>query len=157
MDLKQPRGIPELIEYKGWTIWGWTGWKGTKGKATTRLWCFMCVKEIAEDEPMFTNVGFEPVHWICKYPDNRPDTLHAQWVAYKGDPSDPKSCRHAYAECGDISIANIPAGEYRRGDEFEIIPYEDAITESVSEAVKERAKANGLEVMKGLISRLEDK
>lgn len=89
-------------------------------------------------------------HWGCKYPDYPPDTLQAQWLASKNGE------RFLMANCAVMTVAEIPAGEYRRGECFDIVPKHFAITEDTPEDIRESAKQVGFERLKLLINQVED-
>lgn len=89
------------------------------------------------------------MHWTCRYPDNRPDILQAQWFAEKNG-------RFLEANCAPITLTRIPAGEYKRGYSFEIVTEELAVREDTPESVREVAKQAGLKRLKMLIDEIED-
>lgn len=144
-----PMGIPALIDYRGWVIWGWTGWKGEKGTALSDGKCPACGDKVDKGDTLWRTQAQIPMHWTCRYPDNRRDSLHAQWLASKD------YIRFVEANCCDtMSVAEIPAGEYKKGASFEIVPYEYALTEDSPEEVRAVAKARGLQRLKTLIDEI---
>lgn len=139
-------------EYRGWKLFRWTGWKSHKGELTgTPVGCHICGKEIVAGEIMYRNQSFEDAHWICKFPDNRPAELHAQWLFSK----DGK--RFLQAGCGSMVVSELPAAEYKVGAMFDIVPENYALTELDSDAKKDEAKRLGYERMKMLIDEIEGK
>lgn len=148
----QPLNIPELIPYRGWIIWGWTGWKGTKSKALTDslIECHICRKSFLKGDQLYINHTTTNVHWTCQYPDNPRDTLQAQWLASKDNK------RFIMSNCAVMSVAEIPAGEYKRGECFAIVPQHFAITEDTPDDIRESAKQIGFERLKLLINGIAD-
>lgn len=146
----EPCGIPKLIDYRGWTIWCWTGWKGTKSKVLVdRESCHICGNNFITGQEIYLPQSVPPVHWTCQYPDNPRDTLQAQWLASRNG-------RFLMSNCAVMTMAEIPAAEYERGECFEIVPEHFAITEDTPEDIRESAKKVGFERLKLLINQIED-
>lgn len=149
-----PENIPALIEYNGWVVWSWTGWKGRKSTPDTdqRIPCGRCGKPMTAGQQLYMIQTMMPEHWLCVYPDDRKDDLHAQWLAMKESEG---ARRYLYAECSLGAYA--PAGEYLMGSEFAIEDDpEKMIYEDSSEYERDKAKANGLKALKRLIDRLNE-
>lgn len=144
------------LRYKGWKITHWTGWKGRKHVATAAGTCFSCPEPIHIGETIHYVFHTPISHWTCRYPDNRLDRLHAQWIAEKETPS---GTRFIEANCANsltcVDILNIPAQEFKRGHSFEIPPDEMVIAEDAPIHVREESKQIGLKRLKLFIDELE--
>src|SRR3990167_241831 len=142
----EPWGIPEVIDYNDWLIYGWTGWKGTKSvvpeyvSADQAQTCIVC------HDPMLAGDAIElvqtrlPRHWICAHPDNRPDRLMGQWLAVQGE--------HSWARYIEVNVDNlvrgfIDGGEYKPGASFPVSPEGEFITEHTPDAARELVKQIG--------------
>lgn len=146
-------GIPELIEYKSWTIWLWTGWKSQKHSATKPMnQCPTCGKQIQAGDVIQWFTSATPAHWTCLYPDNRLATLAAQWGAVKR--IDGKKC-YIESNCGLGDYKDLPACGYHEGDVMPKPTQDVFIKEDADEQTKEIAKANGYNRLLLLIDSIE--
>lgn len=146
----EPDDIPELIEYKGWTIWCWTGWKGTKGTVKVdSMSCEVCELPIQIKQKVKFEQGRRPVHWSCAHEPEYLDRHMGQWVAFEGDWSRPN--RRMYVNVDNMQVEYIAGGVYKVGESFPISEQGVYITEATSEADKEVAKAMGLLRIKQLV------
>lgn len=159
----EPEGIPELIEHNGWTIWRWTGWKGTKSVVLESISADCAKTCVVCHAPMLAGNVIElvqhrlPRHWICEYPDNRPDRIMGQWLAVKGE--------HFMARHMEVNVDNLVArfivasfingGEYKSGDSILVSTEGEFITEHTPDAAREIARQIGLERLKYLIDQVE--
>jgi hypothetical protein len=147
----EPHGIPELIPYRDWIIWGWTGWKGTKTKALLDGECWKCGKCLAVGEDVYVSISTPRMHWLCQHPDNPPDRHMGQWLAIAG--SSRKDARYMEVNVDNLQFAFLIGKEYRRGEDFPVSIEGEFITEFTSESEKEKAKSAGLVYLKSLIDK----